>query len=191
MTRKIIKSVCVFCGSRDGANDKYRTVAIQLGQTIAKKKLTLVYGGGNIGLMGHLASAAQSNDCKILGVIPKHLMEKEVGKINLKNLIVTRNMHERKKIMYSESDAFIVLPGGVGTLDEFFEIITWRQLQLHKKPILLLNTNSFWDPLLDLLKHQIKSGFMDPSFNKLFVTVDEPNEAISYLLDSKRQLSPE
>ena len=186
-----IESICVFCGSRSGLKSRYKDAAVQLGYLIAEKGLTLVYGGGNIGLMGAIASSAQTANCNILGVIPEHLMKKEVGKTNLKNLRVTDNMHERKSLMYDKSDAFIVLPGGVGTLDEFFEILTWSQLNLHKKPIVLINTDSFWDPLLNLIKHQIHLGFMDQSINSLFTAVPTPESAINYLLASKRQLSPE
>ena len=177
------KSVCVFCGSRNGSNASYNLAAIELGAMFSKANFRLVYGGGNAGLMGALASSAQKNNCEILGVIPEHLMEKEVGRTNLKNLIITTNMHERKNLMYNESDAIIVLPGGVGTLDEFFEIITWAQLDLHKKPIILLNIDGFWDPLLNLLSHQINCGFMDNSINKLFSIADKPKEAIDYLID--------
>lgn len=176
-------SVCVFCGSRDGSNPKYKLAAIELGYLLSQAKLRLVYGGGNLGLMGAIASSAQKNNCEILGVIPKHLMNKEVGKTDLSNLIVTKSMHERKTLMYNESDAIMILPGGVGTLDEFFEILTWSQLGLHKKPIILLNIDGFWDPLLKLLSHQIKCGFMDKSINKLFSIVETPKKAISYLIN--------
>jgi uncharacterized protein (TIGR00730 family) len=177
------KSVCVFCGSRDGANPKYKQAAIELGVLLSEAKFRLVYGGGNVGLMGALASSAQDNNCEILGIIPRHLMEKEVGKADLQNLIVTSNMHERKQLMYTESDSIIVLPGGVGTLDEFFEIITWAQLGLHKKSIVLLNSDGFWDPLLNLLNHQIRCGFMDKSINELFSIAETPEEAIDYVTD--------
>ena len=138
------KSVCVFCGSRDGSKPEYKLAAIELGKLLSEVKFRLVYGGGNLGLMGALASSAQQNNCEILGIIPQHLMEREVGKTNLKNLIITKNMHERKNLMYNESDAIMILPGGVGTLDEFFEIITWAQLGLHKKYIILLNIDKFF-----------------------------------------------
>ena len=118
-------------------------------------------------------------------------MKKEVGKTDLKILTVTKNMHDRKKIMYDKSDAFIVLPGGVGTLDEFFETLTWAQLGLHNKPIILLNIDNFWTPLLNLLSHQVKAGFMNKNINKLFITLKTSQKAIDYLLDSNRQLSPE
>ena len=190
MRNKNIKSICVFCGSRDGSNSKFREVAIELGHLMAKKNISLVYGGRNIGLMGALASSAQTQNCDILGVIPHHLMKKEVGKTNLKNLKVTENMHDRKNLMYKSADAFLVLPGGVGTLDEFFEILTWAQLSLHKKPIILLDIENFWLPLCNLIKHQIKFGFINKSINDLFHIFRTPEEAISYLLDSNRTPSP-
>ena len=191
MTKKTVKSVCVFCGSRKGKNSKHEHATKELGKLLAKKNLSLIYGGGNIGLMGVLASVAQSNNCSIFGVIPEHLMKKEVAKTDLKRLTVTKNMHERKKMMYDNADAFIVLPGGVGTLDEFFEILTWAQLELHDKPIVLLNIDNFWTPLINLLNHQVKLGFMDKNIVDLFVSFNSPIRAIDYLLDSKRQLSPE
>ena len=183
--------MCVFCGSRSGTNIKHKFATEELGNLIAQKGFCLIYGGGNIGLMGILASKAQSSNCSILGVIPDHLMKKEVGKTDLNNLTITKNMHERKKIMYDKADAFIVLPGGVGTLDEFFETLTWAQLGLHNKPIILLNIDNFWSPLIDIINHQVKSGFMDKNINNLFITFETPLKAIDYLLDSNRQLSPE
>jgi uncharacterized protein (TIGR00730 family) len=177
------KSVCVFCGSREGSKPEYKLAAIELGKLLSEVKFRLVYGGGNLGLMGALASSAQQNNCEILGIIPQHLMEREVGKTNLKNLIITKNMHERKNLMYNESDAIMILPGGVGTLDEFFEIITWGQLGLHKKYIFLLNIDGFWSPLLNLLAHQVNHGFMDKSINNLFSVVATPREAINYLIN--------
>ena len=187
MTSKKINSVCVFCGSRSGANIKYTEAAVELGHLIAKEGLTLVYGGGNIGLMGTIASSAQTAKCNILGVIPEHLMKNEVGKIDLPNLVVTANMHERKNLMYIKSDAFIVLPGGVGTLDEFFEILTWSQLKLHKKPILLLNIDGYWTPLINLLNHQIELGFINKDINDLFSIIHTPEEAITTLLTLNEQ----
>ena len=183
LKRNYSKSICVFCGSRDGSSIKYKQAAIELGALLSQVKFRLVYGGGNAGLMGALASSAQKNNWEIIGIIPAHLMEREVGKKNLKNLIITKDMHERKNLMYNESDAIMILPGGVGTLDEFFEIITWAQLGLHKKSIILLNIDGFWNPLLNLLTHQVKCGFMDKSINKLFSIVDTPKEAIDYLTD--------
>lgn len=181
--------MCVFCGSRSGLKSIYKEKAVELGQLIAHEELTLVYGGGDIGLMGSIASSAQENGCNIIGIIPQHLMDKEVGKTNLKELKVTDNMHERKNLMYKNSDAFIILPGGVGTLDEFFEILTWAQLGLHKKPIILVNTDKFWDPLINLINHQVTLGFMKQSIKSLFTIIETPKDAIAYLITSKRKLS--
>ena len=191
MVKNNIKSVCVFCGSRDGSNALFKKASFELGTLLANENLKLVYGGGNIGLMGALASSAQSNNCNILGVIPEHLMKKEVGKTDLKKLTVTKNMHNRKSLMYKEADAFIILPGGIGTLDEFFEVLTWSQLKIHKKPILLLNIDGFWNPMIDLINHQINFGFVDKSIENLFITVKTPSEAIDYLVLSDRKLSNE
>ena len=191
MVKNSIKSVCVFCGSRDGSNALFKKASFELGILLANENLKLVYGGGNIGLMGALASSAQSNNCNILGVIPEHLMKKEVGKTDLKKLTVTKNMHNRKSLMYKEADAFIILPGGIGTLDEFFEVLTWSQLKIHKKPILLLNIDGFWNPMIDLINHQINFGFVDKSIENLFITVKKPSEAIDYLVLSDRKLSNE
>ena len=156
-------SVCVFCGSRNGGSADYVTAARELGTRIATEGWRLVYGAGDVGLMGALANAAQQAGGDTFGVIPVHLMSREVAKRDLGQFIVTENMHERKKVMFMNSDAIVVLPGGAGSLDEFFEVLTWRQLSLHAKPIYLLNTNGYWDPLVRLLDHVIAEGFADPS----------------------------
>ncbi len=162
-------SVCVYCGSRDGAREVYAQEALQLGRHIADAGWRLVYGAGDIGLMGAVARSAQAAGGETFGVIPMHLLQREVGKRDLSRFIVTENMHERKKVMFMNSDAIVVLPGGAGSLDEFFEVLTWRQLGLHQKPIFLMNTEGYWDPLLALLDHVIEEGFADASL-KAFVT---------------------
>ncbi|SLN36851.1 LOG family protein YvdD [Roseovarius litorisediminis] len=154
-------SVCVFCGSRSGANSRYAEEAATLGETLAAHGWRLVYGAGDVGLMGIVARAAQAAGGETFGVIPVHLMRAEVGKTDLTQFVVTENMHERKKVMFMNSDAIVVLPGGAGSLDEFFEVLTWRQLGLHTKPIFLLNTDGYWNPLLQLLDHVIAEGFAD------------------------------
>ena len=166
------KSVCVYCGSRDGARPEYREEATRLGEVIAAEDWRLVYGAGDIGLMGAAARAAQEAGADTFGVIPAHLLQREAGKRDLARFIVTENMHERKKVMFMNSDAIVVLPGGAGSLDEFFEVLTWRQLGLHKRPIFLLNTEGYWDPLVALIDHVIAEGFADASL-KDFVTVVE------------------
>lgn len=174
-------SVCVFCGSRPGKDPAYADAAAALGRDIAAAGWRLVYGAGDVGLMGIVARAAQDGGGDTFGVIPVHLMHAEVGKRDLTRFVVTENMHERKKVMFMNSDAVVVLPGGAGSLDEFFEILTWAQLGLHAKPILLLNTGGFWDPLLALIDHVIDQGFAAPSLRDLMHVVDSPADAMAHL----------
>jgi len=163
-------SICVFCGSRVGIDPAYETAATDLGAMIAAKNWRLVYGAGDVGLMGATARATQDAGGDTFGVIPTHLLDREVGKTDLTRFIVTENMHERKKVMFMNCDAVVVLPGGAGSLDEFFEVLTWRQLGLHNKPILLLNVNGYWDPLVALIDHVIAQGFADDDI-RAFVQV--------------------
>ncbi|MCY3997648.1 MAG: TIGR00730 family Rossman fold protein [Rhodobacter sp.] len=156
-------SICVYCGARDGVRSAYRSAARQFGEALASEGWRLVYGAGDIGIMGTVASAALAAGGEILGVIPAHLVSREVTKPNLARLIVTENMHERKMHMFRNSQATVVLPGGAGSLEEFFEILTWRQLGLHSKPIHVLNTEGYWDRLIQLVEHVIAEGFADPS----------------------------
>ncbi len=156
-----LRSICVFCGSRPGVHPAYAEDARALGRLIAAEGWRLVYGAGDVGLMGETARAAQQAGARTLGVIPTHLMRREQGKRDLTTLIVTEDMHERKKVMFMNSDAIVVLPGGAGTLDEFFEVLTWRQIGLHHKPIYLLNTNDYWNPLEALTDHVIAQGFAE------------------------------
>ena len=174
-------SVCVFCGSRYGNDKAYKKATEQLGRLLAEENCRLVYGAGNIGLMGTVAKNTESNGGEVMGVIPEHLLEAEVGKTDIKNFIVTQNMHERKKVMFMNSDAIIILPGGAGTLDEFFEILTWAQLNLHNKPIIILNVSGFWNPLIKLINHLVENGFADQNLNKLFKVVSSPGETIEAL----------
>lgn len=168
-------SVCVYCGSRFGADDAYRTAAEEMGAAIAENDWRLVYGAGDVGLMGAVANAAQAGGAQTFGVIPVHLMRQEVGKRDLSQFIVTENMHERKKVMFMNSDAIVVMPGGAGSLDEFFEVLTWAQLGLHAKPIILLNTGGYWDKLVDLMDHIIDQGFADRSLrNLVHIATDTP-----------------
>lgn len=169
-TRQI--SICVYCGSRFGENPAYKTAATELGQTLAQQNWRLVYGAGDVGLMGAVANGAQNAGGETFGVIPQHLLKWEVGKRDLSQFIITENMHERKKVMYMNSDAIVVLPGGAGSLDELFEVLTWRQLGLHEKPVFLLNIEGYWQPLIDLLDHVIKQGFADENLRSYFQVVD-------------------
>ena len=152
-------SICVFCGSRPGNDPAYQADAIVLGAGIADRGWRLVYGAGDVGLMGAVARATQDAGGDTFGVIPKHLVDWEVGKTDLTSYVVTETMHERKKVMFMNCDAIVLLPGGAGSLDELFEVLTWRQLGLHDKPVIVVNTSGYWDPLMTLLNHVVDSGF--------------------------------
>jgi len=166
-------SICVYCGSRSGTDPAYLAEAERLGRVIAQEGWRLVYGAGDVGLMGAVARATQAAGGETFGVIPQHLVDWEVGKSDLTSYVVTETMHERKKVMFMNCDAVVVLPGGAGSLDEFFEVLTWRQLGLHQKPIILLSVNGYWDPLTALISHVIASGFADASLNGYFKTVTD------------------
>ena len=171
-----VRSVCVFCGSRAGARPAYEAAATELGRRLAAGGWRLVYGAGDVGLMGATARAAQEAGGDTFGVIPTHLLELEAGKRDLTSFVVTETMHERKKVMYMNSDAVVVLPGGAGSLDEFFEVLTWRQLGLHAKPLLLLNTEGYWDPLTKLIGHVIDEGFADETLRGYLGVADTVEE---------------
>lgn len=162
------KSICVFCGARMGNNSDFGQSALDLGYVIAKNEWRLVYGAGDVGLMGAVAEGAQVSGAAIFGVIPEHLMLREGGKRDLDNFIITDDMHSRKKLMFINSDAVVLLPGGVGSMEEFFEVLTWAQLKLHSRPIVVANIATYWQPMLDLIDHIITSGFADPSLRELF-----------------------
>ena len=168
MSKKRIKAICVYCGSRMGISNEYSYNAKLLGQKIANNNFRLVYGGGNIGLMGILAESCHQNGGEILGVMPHKLSEKEQGKQNIFNYIITEDMHERKKVMYMNSDIIIALPGGIGTLEELFEMITWKQLGLHNKPIYLLNVLGYWDNIIYSYNQIIKDGFLEKESTNYF-----------------------
>lgn len=144
--------------------------AEEFGTALAKSGYRLVYGAGDVGLMGAVARAAQAAGGQTLGVIPVHLLQKEASKRDLTSFVVTETMHERKKVMFMNADAIVTLPGGPGSLDELFEVLTWRQLGLHEKPVFLLNTKGYWDPLLALTDHMIAQGFVEPPFRAFFQT---------------------
>ncbi|MEM9636653.1 MAG: TIGR00730 family Rossman fold protein [Pseudomonadota bacterium] len=168
-----LKSICVYCGSRPGADPAYLEDATALGVGLAEEGWRLVYGAGDVGLMGAVARAAQTAGGETFGVIPEHLVAWEVGKTDLTSYVVTETMHERKKVMFMNCDAVVVLPGGAGSLDELFEVLTWRQLGLHKKPVFLVNSNGYWDPLITLLRHVTDQGFADASLLGYYTTVPD------------------
>ncbi|MBN8601045.1 MAG: TIGR00730 family Rossman fold protein [Planctomycetes bacterium] len=173
-----MKSICVFCGSRLGSKPIYRETAKSVGQLIAQQQLRLVYGGGNIGLMGVVADAVLEHGGEVVGVIPGHLQEKEVGHAGLTELHVVSTMHERKALMANLSDAFIALPGGFGTFEEFCEILTWAQLDLHRKPCGLLNVDGFYDPLLTLFDRAVDDGFLRPEYRSMVLTATDADELL-------------
>lgn len=176
-----IKSICVYCGSRLGNKDLYQAQAQELGQLIADCGFSLVYGAGSIGLMGVVARAARDNGADVVGIIPEHLDDVEITQSGLAELHITDNMHQRKKMMFERSDAFIVLPGGLGTLDETLEMMTWAQLSLHNKPIILVNSNDYWSPLVELVNHVVADGFASAENGELLTVVSSPGEAITFL----------
>ncbi|MBL9034616.1 MAG: TIGR00730 family Rossman fold protein [Rhodospirillaceae bacterium] len=168
---ELIKSVCVYCGASPGASETFINIARELGRELAGRGVRLVYGGGGIGLMGAVADATIAGGGEVLGIIPQHLERAELGHRGLTELKIVDTMHTRKRMMFDQSDAFVILPGGMGTLDETFEIITWRQLGMHDKPIILINHEGYWDPFLGLVDHVIDKGFARPAARQLFSVV--------------------
>ncbi|MBF9047069.1 TIGR00730 family Rossman fold protein [Rhodobacterales bacterium LSUCC0031] len=174
-------SVCVYCGARPGADPAYMAAADALGRALAAARMRLVYGAGDVGIMGAVARAAQAADGETFGVIPTHLMAWEVGKRDLTTFVITETMHERKKVMFMNADAVVVLPGGAGSLDEFFEVLTWRQLGLHQKPILLLDIAGYWQPLIALIDHVIAQGFAEESLKGFIETIPDVESLMARL----------
>jgi len=158
-----IKTVCVYCGSGPGTNPRFVEAATALGKTFAENDVRLVYGGGSLGLMGALAKSTLDHGGSVTGIIPEFLTARENALARVQELIVTPDMHERKRLMFERSDAFIALPGGIGTLEELVEQLTWQQLGRHAKPILLANIDGFWEPLLALLAHMRATQFIRPT----------------------------
>lgn len=179
-----IGSVCVYCGSSHGARPAFTVAAQRLGEVLAEADIRLVYGGGAVGLMGVVAQSVLDGGGRVTGIIPQFLDDAEVGMTNLTELIRTDNMHTRKAIMAEKSDGFVVLPGGLGTLDETFEILTWKQLQLHTKPIVLVNVEGYWDHFVHLVEHQVREGFVRERYLQLFSVVDRVEEVLPALLKS-------
>ncbi|MEM1161256.1 MAG: TIGR00730 family Rossman fold protein [Pseudomonadota bacterium] len=177
-------SVCLYCGSRPGDDPEFTQAAKSLGRELAARGHRLVYGAGDVGLMGEAARAAQESGGAVTGVIPQHLVDMEVGKSDLDEYIVTENMHERKMAMFNRADAVVALPGGPGTLDELIEVLTWRQLRLHAKPLIVINTNGYWNPLLALLRHTVDHGFADRSMLGFVSPVATPEAAVSKIEDA-------
>jgi uncharacterized protein (TIGR00730 family) len=176
-----LRAVCVFCGSSDPADPRYRDAARALGALVARRGLGLVYGGGSVGLMGELADAALGHGGRVTGVIPKSLWAREINHTGLTELHEVGSMHERKRLMYDKSDAFIALPGGLGTLEELAEIATWSQLGLHSKPVALLDVDGFWEPLVTLLDQMVSTGLLTPASRALIRRTRSAEEALTVL----------
>lgn len=180
-----MKSVCVFCGSSPGAEPDYLRAADAVGQAVARRGLTLVYGGASVGVMGGVANAALAIGGRVIGVIPEALVSREVAHSGLPELKVVGSMHQRKAMMGDLSDGFIALPGGIGTLEEFFEVLTWAQLGIHRKPCGLLNVAGYYDRLLDFIDYAVSQGFVTPEQRGL-VLVEEDPEALLDQMDAYR-----
>ena len=176
-----LRTLCVYCGASSGHAPVYADAARLLGKTLADYQITLVYGGGRVGLMGIVADAVMNAGGKVIGVIPKALMDTEVGHEHISELRVVKDMHERKALMAEHADAFIALPGGLGTLEELFETLTWAQLGFHEKPIGLLNVNGFYDGLVDFLAHQIREGFLRTEHAQLLFNESDASTLIEQL----------
>lgn len=181
-----MKRICVFCGSSSGNQPEYRACAEELGAELARRHIGLVYGGGNVGLMGAIADAVLHAGGEAIGVIPEHLMTREIGHKRLTKLHIVKSMHERKALMADLSDAFIALPGGFGTFEEFFEVLTWSQLGLHLKPCGIINVLDYYTPLLAMLDHAVEQGFLKPQNRALVLSRSTPKE----LLEAFEQWRP-
>src|SRR5258708_6145753 len=176
-----ISSLCVYCGASSRVPDVYKKAAQALGRILAKRGVRLVFGGGRVGLMGEIADAALAAGGEVIGIIPKHLEDFEVGHRGVSELIVVGTMHERKQRMFDLSDAFAILPGGLGTLDETFEIVTWKQLGLHDKPLALNDVAGYWRPRNQLIHHMASASFLADDIRKLIVTVESVEELLPKL----------
>ena len=184
-----IKSICVYCASGPGTNPAYVAAAKSLGRILAENGIRLIYGGGSVGLMGAIADAVLDSGGEITGIIPEFLMNREHMLLRAQERIVTRDMHERKRIMFERADAFVALPGGVGTLEELVEQITWAQLGRHKKPILIANIDGFWDPLCALLDRMRETLFIRPGFTVDVLVADRVEDILPKLTEAARLVS--
>ncbi|MFT4203557.1 MAG: TIGR00730 family Rossman fold protein [Chitinophagaceae bacterium] len=174
-----MKSIAVFCGSSSGNAEQYAAAAYTLGKALAENNIAVIYGGAKVGLMGAVADGALENGGKVIGVLPHFLRKKEVGHEHLTELILVDNMHDRKKKMDELSDAVIMLPGGFGTFEEFFEMLTWAQLGLHKKAIAILNTDGFYDQLLQMMDNMVGNGFVKPNHRAMVLSDDDITSLLS------------
>jgi len=193
-----IKTICVYCGSGPGTNHRFIDAAIALGKALAENGIRLVYGGGSIGLMGAVATSVLDHGGTVTGIIPDFLTSRENALKRVQEMIVTPDMHERKRLMFERSDAFVALPGGVGTLEELVEQLTWQQLGRHTKPVLLANIDGFWEPLLALLAHMRETEFIRPSLSLDILKAERVEDILPRLRaaaarapESTQELAPE
>jgi uncharacterized protein (TIGR00730 family) len=193
-----IKTVCVYCGSGPGTNPHFEQAAIALGKVFAENDICLVYGGGSIGLMGAVAKSTLDHGGKVTGIIPDFLRARENALTRVQEMIVTPDMHERKRLMFEHSDAFVALPGGIGTLEELVEQLTWQQLGRHSKPVLVANIDNFWEPLLALLAHMRSTAFIRPSLPLEVLQAERVEDILPRLRaaaarapDTGRELAPD
>jgi uncharacterized protein (TIGR00730 family) len=192
-----IRSICVYCASGTGNDPAFLQAARRFGRILAENRIRLVYGGGAVGLMGALAEATLDHGGEVTGVIPEFLVNREHMLVRIQERIVTRDMHERKRVMFERADAFVALPGGIGTLEELVEQLTWAQLGRHKKPILILNIEGFWDPLRALIDHMEKLQFIRAGLSVHFLVADHVEDALPRLRaaalavsEAEKQMTP-
>lgn len=185
--KKTVRNICVYCGSGLGEDTAYREAARTLGSELARNGIGLVYGGGSLGLMGEVARATLDGGGSVTGIIPSFLSEREQMMRDVDDLIVTEDMHERKRLMFEHSDAFVALPGGIGTLEELVEQLTWVQLGRHEKPVVVANIKNFWDPFLSLLTHMKAQSFIRAGIDVSFTVVDDATKIIPAVLASPKR----
>ncbi len=187
----IIKSICVYCGSGNGSDPAFEQSAFLLGKTMAKAGIRLVYGGGNTGLMGRVARSVIDHGGLVTGIIPDFLKDREVMLKDADEMIVVPDMHTRKQLMFEKADAFVALPGGVGTLEELVEQLTWAQLGRHTKPILIADINGFWKPLLSLFDHMRETRFIRDGFHVNYLVAEQVDDIVPMLMAAARQAKPD
>jgi uncharacterized protein (TIGR00730 family) len=184
-----INTICVYCGSGPGADPNFVEAALQFGRVMAENRIALVFGGGSVGLMGAVASSVLGHGGDVIGIIPEFLSAREHAFKHATELIVTHDLHERKRLMFERADAFVALPGGIGTLEELVEQLTWAQLGRHKKPILMANIKGFWDPLCALLEHMRQMQFIRPGLTVTPLVVDQVDEILPKLREAARAVA--
>ncbi len=183
-----MKRICIYCGASPGANPAYIAAAIELTSLLDAKNIGIVYGGASVGVMGALADAALERNIEIIGVMPKTLIDREVSHTRLTDLIVVNNMHERKAAMADLADGFIALPGGLGTLEELFEVLTWSQLKFHSKPCGLLNLNGYYTKLLEFLDYGVTEKFIKAAHRELLLSANKPKQLLEKLLEFNKEI---